>query len=45
MKVKGTDGTHILNSRRWTLEAKEEGQFLRELQHRYGRLFINQGEC
>ena len=33
---KGADETHILNSRRPTRKAKEEGQYLRELQDRYG---------
>ena len=33
---KRADETHILNSRRPTRKAKEEGQYLRELQDRYG---------
>ena len=33
---KGADETHILNSKRPTRKAKEEGQYLRELQDRYG---------
>ena len=33
---KGADETHIVNSRRPTRKAKEEGQYLRELQDRYG---------
>ena len=33
---KKADETHILNSRRPTRKAKEEGQYLRELQDRYG---------
>ena len=32
----GADETYILNSRRSTRKAKEEGQYLRELQDRYG---------
>ena len=33
---KGEDETHILNSRKLTRKAKEEGQYLLELQDRYG---------
>ena len=33
---KREDETHILNSRRPTSKAKEEGQYVRELQDRYG---------
>ena len=33
---KRADETHILNSRRPTRTAKEEGQYLRELQDKYG---------
>ena len=33
---KGEDETHILNSRKPIRKAKEEGQYLRELQDRYG---------
>ena len=33
---KRADETHILNSRRPTRKAKEEGQYLRELQDKYG---------
>ena len=33
---KRADETHILSSRRPTRKAKEEGQYLRELQDRYG---------
>ena len=33
---KGADETHIVNSRRPTRKAKEEGQYLRELHDRYG---------
>ena len=33
---KGGDETYILNSRRSPRKAKDEGQYLRELQDRYG---------
>ena len=33
---KGEDETHILSSRKPTRKAKEEGQYLQELQDRYG---------
>ena len=33
---KGTDETHILNSRRPNRKTNEERQYLRELQDRYG---------
>ena len=42
---KKANKTHILNSRRPTRKAKEKGQYLRELQDRYGWLFVSQGEC
>ena len=42
---KRAEEMHKLNSRRPTGKAKEQGQYLRELQDRYGWLFVSRAEC